>query len=236
MSIEGHAGYPNFRAWPQLFFLQPSFTRANLLRLKSDGTPYAVYPPIEIGQKFGRLEIIGWCKLRKKWGKSHARTAWKCRCVCGRLAYKSSSALRCPKNHSCGRGMCRARGNGFLTGRNRQKYYHLYRSYYSMLQRCFNPKDKGWLDYGNKGVTVCGRWCGPDGFSNFLADMGNRPRGKSLDRINPFGNYEPGNCRWATRKVQANNQRRHYTPEEVKKNFEEGVPELMGALDVAPAF
>lgn len=73
-----------------------------------------------------------------------------------------------------------------------------------MLQRCRDPNHPDWKWYGAKGVRVCERW---REFANFLADMGERPSGKTLDRINPFGNYEPDNCRWATLREQSRNIR-----------------------------
>lgn len=108
-----------------------------------------------------------------------------------------------------------------------------------MLQRCTNPNNIGWRFYGgaNPPVTVCDRWLGPDGFKHFLEDMGRRPRGKTLDRKNPFLGYSPENCQWSTAKWQANNKRATYTPEETIRNFEEGVPELQGPPElVADAF
>lgn len=74
-----------------------------------------------------------------------------------------------------------------------------------MRSRCFNPRFEGFKYYGARGIDVCERWAS---FANFIADMGERPEGHSLDRIDCDGNYEPGNCRWATPKVQRMNQRR----------------------------
>jgi len=73
-----------------------------------------------------------------------------------------------------------------------------------MRERCNNPNYKRFSDYGGRGITVCRRW---SRFQNFLSDMGPRPVGHTLDRINNEGNYEPGNCRWATPKTQARNAR-----------------------------
>ena len=75
-----------------------------------------------------------------------------------------------------------------------------------MGDRCRLPGNPNWHRYGGRGIAVCGRWSGPGGFSNFLADMGERPEGHTLDRINNDGNYSPDNCRWATPKEQRANQ------------------------------
>jgi hypothetical protein len=81
-----------------------------------------------------------------------------------------------------------------------------YSSWVNMKSRCLNPNHRAFPRYGGRGITICARWLGKNGFANFLADMGRRPPGKTLDRWpNNDGNYEPGNCRWATASQQIRN-------------------------------
>lgn len=100
------------------------------------------------------------------------------------------------------------RANTVHGGARRGAVTREYGSWHAMLQRCENPKHHAFKNYGGRGIVVCERW---HLLENFLADMGPRPPGKSLDRINNNGNYEPGNCRWATPKEQIANQRRRPT-------------------------
>jgi RNA polymerase sigma factor (sigma-70 family) len=100
--------------------------------------------------------------------------------------------------------------------RKREKHGHTsdsgkmnptYLSWTSMKQRCYNNKHEAYKKYYGRGITVCDRW--RNSFINFLKDMGERPIGKTLDRINNNGNYEPSNCKWSTLKEQARNTRRN---------------------------
>jgi hypothetical protein len=84
-----------------------------------------------------------------------------------------------------------------------------YKTWASMKSRCQNPKAQGYEDYGGRGITICDRWKGKNGFIEFLKDMGPRPAGQVIDRIDVNGNYEPSNCRWATLKESARNTRRN---------------------------
>lgn len=93
---------------------------------------------------------------------------------------------------------------GIKDGRNS---HELYNTHQMMIRRCYSEKSSSYKNYGAKGVTVCDEWVGPQGFWKFVEDMGQRPIGMTLDRIDPFGNYTKANCRWSDKPTQANNTR-----------------------------
>ncbi len=146
---------------------------------------------LEPGFRSGKLEVV---RHTGTTDTSH-HVLVLCRCDCGKELEVPASDIKRQKRKSCGCLARQSRTHGYACdGKSRT-----YRSWQSMLGRCRN------LDsyYGARGITVCERWMT---FENFFADMGDRPDGTSIDRFpNKLGNYEPGNCRWATRSQQNSN-------------------------------
>ena len=152
------------------------------------------------GQRFGKLIVISFSYIRK--GKAY----WLCICDCkkGKVVIVRGTNLRMGHPKSC--GWCggypgAVRHGDCVRGKTKE-----YQAWSDMLQRCYNPNCKDYKNYGGRGITVCDRWL--HSYENFLKDMGRAPgKGYSIDRINNNGNYDPGNCRWATSSQQNSNKR-----------------------------
>ena len=157
------------------------------------------------GQRFGKLRVIERASQRE--GSAYAW--WKVRCDCKKIYDLSGGALRAGQI-SCGCGPNRRnRRHGHAAHGNRKPAW---RSWQSMMQRCFWKGSDKWSRYGGRGITVCKRW---RTYENFYADMGDRPLGKTLDRKHVNRNYCPSNCRWADRRTQAMNRE---TPAKLRKH------------------
>lgn len=154
------------------------------------------------GKKCGRLTVLS-REPEKRWGQ----IVWKCQCDCGKQTSVSGRDLRKGHTQSCGcfRRERQAEANtrhGQAVGRVMTVEYRLW---IAMRQRCKNPKNISYPNYGGRGIKVCERW---ESFDDFFADIGKRPgSGYSIERRDNSKGYEPTNCFWATRKQQARNKR-----------------------------
>lgn len=157
------------------------------------------------GQRFGRLVAI-----ERGPNTPAGKGQWWCQCDCGGpRTLVVASGLK-------GGGVTSCRCS-WLSGDKQSTHGHTrgrrfpptYRSWTKMRSRCLSPRDKDYHHYGGRGITICEPW---SSFETFLADMGEKPAGLTLDRIDVDGNYEPTNCRWASRAVQATNLRTSLKP------------------------
>ena len=191
--------------------------------------------PDSIGQRYERLVIIAEAPPYVQPSTGVRQRQWTCRCDCGTEKVVGQRAMRTGMVKSCGCLNEELKKQRITHGHARKGAHSgAYKAWRGIFQRCENPNTDQWANYGGRGITVCESW---RDFANFLADMGERPRGKSIERLDVDGNYEPSNCVWATAIEQARNQRRtiwvHYRGKErcLKEACELSGVNYMTAID-----
>jgi hypothetical protein len=151
------------------------------------------------GSRFGKLVVV-----QRAGRNALKKVLWKCLCDCGNETVVVAGSLVTGNTTSCGCIVPNFKHGGW----NKASY----NTWRAMMRRCNNPRDKDYKRYGAVGIKVCSRW---HDYVSFAKDMGEPVGNQTLDRIDPYGDYTPENCRWASLPVQARNTR-------VRKNSESG--------------
>lgn len=158
-----------------------------------------------VGYKYGMLLVLSEGKTVKSITNNRHNTTvyWICQCDCGKLKEISGNDLRSGDTKSCGCQRYIMSSKGSRThGLSKSLEYDIW---VHIKQRCTNPENKAFHNYGKRQITMCDRWI--ESFENFYADMGRKPKGLSVERRDNDGNYEPSNCYWGTRSEQSRNRR-----------------------------
>lgn len=146
------------------------------------------------GQTYGKWLVLSFSHTTK------AQTFWLCQCECGKQRTLDGSSLRRGQSHACKSCSQTIHGHSLFVRKSPE-----YMTWQNMIRRCHKKSSRQYKNYGGRGIAVCDRW--RTSFVNFLNDMGKKPSPlHSIERLNNDGNYEPGNCAWATRDVQSRNR------------------------------